>query len=537
MPPSSPESSVIKTYLGYLLKLPWKKRSKLKIDITVAKETLDRDHHALQDIKDRILEFLAVQKRVNNTNPSILCFIGPPGVGKTSLARSIAKATGREFVKVSLGGVRDEAEIRGHRKTYIGAMPGKIISNVLKSKVKNPVFLLDEIDKMGNDFRGDPSSALLEVLDPEQNKTFDDHYLEVGFDLSEVLFITTANSFNIPKPLLDRMEVIQVSGYSDHEKYHIAKNYLIPKQKKMHGITESKFSISVNSIYEIIRNYTKESGVRGLERMIAKICRKFVYEIDLTSNKKIANKTDKKNIDGFTVNQKKLETYLGPRLYKVQTDVGKTIVGQVTGLAWTEHGGEILRIEAITSPGKGITQYTGSLGKVMKESIDTALSIAKKQLPKFNKDITNDYFSKTDFHVHVPEGAIPKDGPSAGLGMTTALFSAILNIPVFSSVAMTGEVTLSGSILAIGGLREKLLAAQRSNIKKILIPMENLPQLDQIPREIKDSLEIVPLEWLEESFEHTFDLTNKRIKQITQKVLLFRNQQFKDMPVGKHSHH
>lgn len=527
MPPSSPEASVIKSYLGYLLKLPWKKRSKIQIDINNAKEILDRDHHALNDIKDRILEFLAVQKRVKNTGTSILCLIGPPGVGKTSLARSIAVATKREFVKMSLGGVRDEAEIRGHRKTYIGAMPGKIITNILKAKVKNPVFLLDEIDKTGNDFRGDPSSALLEVLDPEQNSSFTDHYLEVGFDLSEVLFITTANTLNIPKPLLDRLEVIHVSGYTDHEKYHIAQNHLIQKQIKLHGITESKFAINKDSTYEMIRYYTRESGVRSLERIISKICRKFVFHID-------SKETNEKNKDGFVINQKKVEAYLGPRLFRYQTDVNRAIVGQVTGLAWTEHGGEILQIEAITSPGKGATQYTGSLGTVMKESIDAALSIVKKHAPTFNKKITANYFSKQDFHVHVPEGAIPKDGPSAGLGMTIALFSTILDIPVYSSVAMTGEVTLSGQILPIGGLREKLLAAQRANIKKVLIPLDNCPQLDEVPNEIKQSLTIVPVEWLEESFSHLFDITSKQIKQIENKVVTYRSEQSKPMPTHKH---
>ncbi|MDI9347230.1 MAG: endopeptidase La [Methylacidiphilales bacterium] len=517
---SSPEASVVKTYLHHLIQLPWQLRSKLSNDLNKAKRILDSEHYALVELKTRVLEYLAVQKRTNKTAGSILCFVGPPGVGKTSLARSIALATNREFIKFSVGGVRDESEIRGHRRTYIGSMPGRIIQNLIKVKVKNPVILIDEIDKMGSDFRGDPASALLEVLDPEQNSQFVDHYTEVSFDLSEVLFITTANTLDMPKPLLDRLEIIHLYGYSDHEKFHIANNHLIPKQQKLHGIQANELELHQEVIYEIIQFYTRESGVRQLERSIAKISRKHVFEHqnDVSLRDELKDKIKK------TLLKSDVKKYLGVRKYRYQFDKPNSIIGQVTGLAWTEFGGDILHIEATTIFGRGGTRYTGSLGNVMKESIDTALTIIKRHIHDFDKTIPLHYFNEHDFHVHVPEGAIPKDGPSAGLGMTVALFSAVLNIPVYSDVAMTGEVTLRGSILPIGGLREKLLAAQRAKIKKVLIPAENAHQLEDIPDDIKSGLDIIPLQWFEDSFIHLFNTEGKKIKILTNKAADYRNE-------------
>lgn len=484
MGPMSAEAGVIRNYLDWLLVLPWQKKDKLQTDLAEAKRILDEDHYGLDNVKERILEFLAVQKRTNSVKGSILCLVGPPGVGKTSLGQSIARATGRRFVRASLGGMRDEAEIRGHRRTYIGSMPGKIIQNMKKAKTINPLFLLDEIDKLGNDYRGDPSSALLEVLDPEQNTTFNDHYLEVDYDLSHVMFITTANTLKMPRPLLDRMEIIQLSGYTEREKVEIAKRHLIPKQLKTAGLKPEELSISDDALLDMIRRYTRESGVRNLEREIANIARKVVKEIQLD------------NLKSVSITLKNLKKYAGIPKYTFGVAEEEDQVGTTTGLAWTEVGGEILSIEAVIMPGKGNTLLTGQLGDVMKESIEAARSFVRAHHAQFG--IATEMFEKNDLHVHVPEGATPKDGPSAGIAMMTSLVSAMTGIPVRKNVAMTGEITLRGHVLPIGGLKEKLLAALRAGIKTVIIPEENKKDLEEIPDEVKDNIRIVPVSRAEE---------------------------------------
>jgi ATP-dependent Lon protease len=484
----SAEATVVRNYVDWLLKAPWKKRSKVLRDLNRAEEVLEEDHYGLEKVKERILEYLAVQQRVKRLKGPILCLVGPPGVGKTSLGQSIARSTNRKFVRMSLGGVRDEAEIRGHRRTYIGSMPGKIIQNLAKTTVRNPLFLLDEVDKMAMDFRGDPSSALLEVLDPEQNSTFADHYLEVDFDLSDVMFVCTANSLNIPAPLLDRMEVIRIPGYTEDEKLNIAIRYLIPKQMKENGLKEEELSITRPAVLDIIQHYTRESGVRNLEREVSKICRKVVKSLLLKPRDKAVK-----------VTPKNMEKYLGVRRYRYGKAEDNDQVGQVTGLAWTEVGGELLTIEGAVVPGKGKLTHTGQLGDVMTESIQAAMTVVRSRSGFLGID--PDFHQKLDVHVHVPEGATPKDGPSAGVGMCTALVSALTDIPVKSAVAMTGEITLRGEVLPIGGLKEKLLAAHRGGIGTVLIPQENEKDLAEIPKNIKDKLEIVPVKWIDEVLE------------------------------------
>jgi ATP-dependent Lon protease len=491
MPSMSAEATVVRNYLEALIGVPWKKRSKVNQDIAQAELVLDADHYGLKEVKERILEYLAVQQRVRKLKGPILCLVGPPGVGKTSLGQSIANATGRKFVRISLGGVRDEAEIRGHRRTYIGAMPGKIIQKMVKVKVRNPLFMLDEVDKMAMDFRGDPASALLEVLDPEQNNKFSDHYLEVDYDLSDVMFIATANSLNIPAPLLDRMEVIRLAGYTEDEKYHIAKKYLIPRQMKANGLFENELTISEAAIREIIRNYTREAGVRNLERELSKLCRKVVKEA--------AKKKATTPFKTYHITHQNLEKYLGVHRYRFGLSGVKDEVGQVTGLAWTEVGGELLRIEAQVVGGKGKSLYTGSLGTVMQESINAAMTVVRSRIDMFGLD--DKFFQEHDFHIHVPEGATPKDGPSAGVGMCTVLVSAITKLPVRADVAMTGEITLRGEVLPIGGLKEKLLAALRGGIKDVIIPEENRKDLKEIPKEVTDNLKIHPVRWIDEVLE------------------------------------
>ena len=485
MSPMSAEATVVRNYIDTLLGVPWKKRSKIRLDIKAAEDVLEADHYGLEKVKERILEYLAVQQRVRKLKGPILCLVGPPGVGKTSLGHSIARATNRKFSRMSLGGVRDEAEIRGHRRTYIGALPGKIIQNLSKVGTRNPLFLLDEIDKMAMDFRGDPASALLEVLDPEQNHTFNDHYLEVDFDLSETMFVATANTHNIPPALLDRMEVIRLSGYTEDEKVHIAQRYLVPKQMKNNGVKEKELVIREAAIRDIVRYFTREAGVRSLEREISKICRKVVKDILL---KKLGKKV--------TVTPSTLEKYLGVKRFRYGKADERDQVGQVTGLAWTEVGGELLRIESALIPGKGKFTYTGQLGDVMQESIQAAMTVVRSRTDALN--IEADFHQKYDIHVHVPEGATPKDGPSAGVAMCTALVSALTKIPVKATVAMTGEITLRGEVLPIGGLKEKLLAAHRGGIETVLIPQENERDLAEIPRNIKQNLQIIPVRWIDE---------------------------------------
>ena len=485
MSPMSAEASVVRGYIDWMLNIPWKKKSKIRTDLGKASEVLEEDHYGLEEVKERILEYLAVQKRVKKLKGPVLCLVGPPGVGKTSLGESIARATNRKFVRMSLGGVRDEAEIRGHRRTYIGSMPGRIIQKLSKSEVKNPLFLLDEIDKMGMDFRGDPASALLEVLDPEQNHTFNDHYLEVDYDLSDIMFVCTANSMNIPPALLDRMEIITLPGYTEDEKVNIASKYLIEKQKKNNGITEKELSISKNSIKDLIRYFTREAGVRSLEREIAKICRKVV--------KKNADSKKSKNI---SIKPNNLEDYCGVRKFEYGEAEEKDRIGQVTGLAWTQVGGELLTIEASSFAGKGKIIKTGSLGDVMQESIQAALSVVRSRSETLGIDPK--FYEDQDIHIHVPEGATPKDGPSAGAAMCTAVTSILSQIPVRSDVAMTGEITLRGEVLKIGGLKEKLLAARRGGIKVVLIPEGNVRDLKEIPDNIKSELEIKPVRWIDE---------------------------------------
>ncbi len=492
MAPMSAEATVVRNYIDWLVSVPWRKRGKVSQDIVKAEDILEEDHYGLVKVKERILEYLAVQQRVKKMKGPILCLVGPPGVGKTSLGRSIARATNRKFVRMSLGGVRDEAEVRGHRRTYIGSMPGKIIQSMSKAGRKNPLFLLDEIDKMAMDFRGDPASALLEVLDPEQNNSFNDHYLEVDYDLSEVMFVTTANSLNIPAPLLDRMEVIRLSGYTEQEKINIAKRYLIPKQLERNGLKEGELSIRDSTIRDIIRYYTRESGVRNLEREIANICRKVVKQI-------LLKPTGKNTI----MTPKKLEQFLGVRRFRYGKAEEENRIGQVTGLAWTEIGGELLTIETAIVDGKGKIARTGKLGDVMQESIEAAMTVVRSRSRIFGIDI--DFYKEHDFHIHVPEGATPKDGPSAGVGMCTALVSALCGIPVRSSVAMTGEITLRGEILPIGGLKEKLLAALRGGIETVLIPYENSGELKEIPKNIKQNLDIRPVRWIDEVLEFALE--------------------------------
>jgi ATP-dependent Lon protease len=489
MSPMSAEATVVRNYIDWLIQVPWKKRSKVRKDLAAAEQILEEDHYGLEKVKERILEYLAVQQRIKKIKGPILCLVGPPGVGKTSLGRSIARATNRKFVRMSLGGVRDEAEIRGHRRTYIGSLPGKIVQNMSKVKTKNPLFMLDEVDKMSMDFRGDPSSALLEVLDPEQNNTFVDHYLEVDYDLSEVMFITTANTLNIPPPLLDRMEVIRLSGYTEDEKINIAIKYLVLKQRKNNGLKEEEVSISKAALYDIVRYYTREAGVRGLEREISKTFRKVAKELLLDKSK-----------SKVSISPRNLGKYLGVRRYRYGKVEDTNRIGQVTGLAWTEVGGELLTIESVILSGKGKQIYTGKLGDVMQESIQAALSVVRSRAENLAID-PQEFFQSHDFHVHVPEGATPKDGPSAGIAMCTALLSAITGNAVRSDVAMTGEITLRGEVLPIGGLKEKLLAAHRGGIKTVIIPDENKKDLVEIPKNIKDKIDIRPVRWIDEVLE------------------------------------
>ncbi|ACL72029.1 endopeptidase La [Thioalkalivibrio sulfidiphilus] len=488
MSPMSAEATVVRNYIDWLVSVPWKKKSKVRNDIAEAQRVLDEDHYGLEKVKERILEYLAVQQRVKKLKGPILCLVGPPGVGKTSLGRSIARATNRKFTRMSLGGVRDEAEIRGHRRTYIGSLPGKIVQNLSKVGTRNPLFLLDEIDKMAMDFRGDPASALLEVLDPEQNLNFNDHYLEVDFDLSDVMFVATANSMNIPGPLLDRMEVIRLPGYTEDEKTSIAMNYLVPKQTRNNGLSEDELSISEAAIRDIVRYYTREAGVRNLEREISKVCRKVVKTHLLKASER---KT--------SITPKNLDKYLGVRRFRYGMAEEKDQVGQVTGLAWTEVGGELLTIESAVVPGKGKIQHTGKLGDVMQESIQAALTVVRSRAGVLG--ISEDFHEKKDIHIHVPEGATPKDGPSAGIGMCTALVSALTGIPVRANVAMTGEITLRGEVLPIGGLKEKLLAAHRGGITTVVIPEENEKDLVDIPKNIKSRLDIRPVRWIDQVLE------------------------------------
>ena len=499
MPPMSAESTVVRNYIDTLLELPWKKKSRVSKDIAKADLVLNADHYGLEKVKERILEYLAVQKRMDKLKGPILCLVGPPGVGKTSLGESIAKATGRQYVRMALGGVRDESEIRGHRRTYIGSMPGKILQNMAKAGVKNPLFLLDEIDKLGSDFRGDPASALLEVLDPEQNNKFADHYAEVDYDLSDVMFIATSNSLNIPTPLLDRMEIIRLSGYTEDEKINIAMQYLMPKQMKRNGVKEGELVVEESAVRDIIRYYTREAGVRSLDREIAKICRKVVMQITLNEDKKRSSetkKTSKAKPKAIKVNEKNLHDYLGVRRFDYGVAESENRIGQVTGLAWTEVGGELLTVEAVALPGKGVIQCTGQLGDVMKESVSAAWSVVRSRAESVG--LAPDFYEKKDIHVHVPEGATPKDGPSAGIAMTLAMVSAFTKIPVRADVAMTGEITLRGEVLPIGGLKEKLLAALRGGIKHVLIPKDNVKDLEEIPENVKTGLTIHPVKWIDE---------------------------------------
>ena len=492
MSPMSAEATVVRNFIEALIALPWRKRTRISKDLAAAGKILDADHWGLEKVKERIIEYLAVQQRVDRLKAPILCLVGPPGVGKTSLGQSIARATGRKFVRMSLGGVRDEAEIRGHRRTYIGSMPGKILQNMSKIGVRNPLFLLDEVDKMGQDFRGDPSSALLEVLDPEQNSTFVDHYVEVEYDLSEVMFVATANTLNIPAPLLDRMEVIRLSGYTEDEKVNIAQRYLLPKQMKNNGLKVTELTVAESALRDIVRYYTREAGVRSLERDISKICRKVVKTL-------LLRKTQGK----VAVSARNLDKFLGVRRFNFGVAERENQVGQVTGLAWTEVGGELLTIESVVLPGKGKTTTTGKLGEVMQESVQAALSVVRKRAQSLGID--HDFYQKSDIHIHLPEGAIPKDGPSAGIGICTALVSVLTGIPVCCDVAMTGEITLRGEVLPIGGLKEKLLAAVRGGLARVLIPEENVRDLAEIPDNIKNKLEIIPVRWIDQVLEHALE--------------------------------
>jgi ATP-dependent Lon protease len=500
MSPMSAEATVVRNYIDWLVNVPWKKRSKVRHDLAAARDILEADHYGLDKVKERILEYLAVQQRVKKLKGSVLCLVGPPGVGKTSLGRSIARATNRKFVRMSLGGVRDEAEIRGHRRTYIGSLPGKILQNMGKVGVRNPLFLLDEVDKMAMDFRGDPASALLEVLDPEQNHAFNDHYLEVDYDLSDVMFITTANTLNIPSPLLDRMEVIRIPGYTEDEKLNIAVRYLVPKQVQANGLKDQEISISDGALLDIIRYYTREAGVRNLEREVAKIARKVVKELLLTKARK-----------RVTVTSRNLEKYLGVRRFRYGRAEEQDQVGHVTGLAWTEVGGELLTIESAVVPGKGKLLITGQIGDVMQESVQAAMTVVRSRAALLG--IEADFYQQYDFHIHVPEGAIPKDGPSAGIGMCTALVSALTRIPARADVAMTGEITLRGEVLPIGGLKEKLLAAHRGGVKRVLIPAENKRDLPEIPKNVLQDVEIRPVQWIDQVLEVALQHTPKPLPE------------------------
>lgn len=523
MSPMSAESAVSRNYLEWMLALPWKERSKLTVSLAEAEKILEAEHYGLKEVKERILEYIAVNKRVKKLKGPILCLVGPPGVGKTSLGQSIAKATGREFVRMSLGGIRDEAEIRGHRRTYIGAMPGKILQKISKTDVCNPFFLLDEIDKMAMDFRGDPASALLEVLDPEQNHSFNDHYLEVDYDLSDVMFVATANSLEIPPALRDRMEIIRIPGYTEDEKIHIALRHLIPKQIEANGLMANEVDLPAETVRYIVQHYTREAGVRNLEREISKILRKVVKEILLKEKKK--TKSTAAQAKTIKIEIAHLEQYLGVRRYRHDMAAERDQIGQVKGLAWTEVGGELLEIEAVTVAGKGKTTYTGQLGGVMQESIQAALTVVRSRAPLFN--IPKNYFDKHDIHIHVPEGATPKDGPSAGITMCTALVSVITQTPVRSSFAMTGEITLRGEVLAVGGIKEKLLAAHRGGIKNVIIPEENVKDLKEIPDNIKKDLDIKPVRWIDEvlsyalnGLSHNGGMGHKNKKKKNKKLLI-----------------
>jgi ATP-dependent Lon protease len=489
MPPMSAEATVVRHYLDWMLSVPWKKRNRIEYNLQKAEQVLDKDHYGLEKVKERIIEYLAVQQRVKRLKGPILCLVGPPGVGKTSLGQSIANATGRTFIRIALGGVRDEAEIRGHRRTYIGSMPGKIIQKLCKAGVKNPLIMLDEVDKMAMDFRGDPASALLEVLDPEQNHTFGDHYLEVNYDLSDVMFIATANSLEIPAPLLDRMEVIRLAGYTDDEKVHIAQSYLIPKQRVLNGLKTDEIEFTHGAIQEIIRHYTREAGVRNLDRDVASVCRKVVKGLQTS-----------KRIKKISVTKSNLEKFLGVKKFMYGLAEANDQIGQVTGLAWTSVGGELLTIEATMMPGKGKTLHTGHLGEVMQESIHAAMTVVRSRINRYH--LPEHFYEKNDFHIHVPEGATPKDGPSAGIAMCTVLMSVIAQIPVRAAVAMTGEITLRGQVLPIGGLKEKLLAAHRGGIKEVLIPEENKKDLVDIPENILKKLTIHPVKTIEQVFTY-----------------------------------
>ncbi|MEY4598099.1 MAG: hypothetical protein RLZZ445_896 [Pseudomonadota bacterium] len=488
MSPMSAEATVVRNYIDALIGLPWRKKSKISTDLKLAEKVLDEDHYGLEKIKERIVEYLAVQQRVDKLKAPILCLVGAPGVGKTSLGQSIARATNRKFIRMSLGGVRDEAEIRGHRRTYIGSMPGKILQNMAKVGVRNPLFLLDEVDKMGMDFRGDPASALLEVLDPEQNNTFVDHYVEVEYDLSDVMFVATANTLNIPPALLDRMEIIRLSGYTEDEKIHIAENHLLPKTMQNHGLKSDELVVSDSALRDIVRYYTREAGVRSLDREVSKICRKVVKEL-------VSGGKERK----ITVNARNLDKYLGVRRYSFGIAEKENQIGQVNGLAWTEVGGELLSIEAATMVGKGKMTTTGKLGEVMQESVQAAMSVVRARSQRLG--IHPDFYQKNDIHIHLPEGATPKDGPSAGIGLCTAMVSVLTGIPVRADVAMTGEITLRGEVLPIGGLKEKLLAAHRGGIKTVLIPEENVKDLKEIPDNVKNKLDIHPVKWIDQVLE------------------------------------
>jgi ATP-dependent Lon protease len=521
MSPMSAEATVVRNYIDWLVQVPWKKKSKVRHDLALAEQVLEEDHYGLDKVKERILEYLAVQQRVKKLKGPILCLVGPPGVGKTSLGQSIARATNRKFIRMALGGVRDEAEIRGHRRTYIGSMPGKIIQNLAKVETKNPLFLLDEIDKMASDFRGDPASALLEVLDPEQNHTFSDHYMEVDYDLSDVMFIATSNSMNIPGPLLDRMEVIRIPGYTEDEKLNIAKRYLVPKEQKANGLSPEELEVTDAALIDVIRYYTREAGVRSLQREIAKICRKVVKELLLKGGK-----------GKVVVSEEALEELLGVRRFRYGLAEENDQVGQVTGLAWTEVGGELLSIETAVVPGKGKHAITGQLGDVMKESIQAAMSVVRNRAAALG--IKPDFYENKDIHIHVPEGAIPKDGPSAGIGMCTALVSALTGIAVRADVAMTGEITLRGAVLPIGGLKEKLLAAHRGGIKTVIIPEENRRDLEEVPDNIKENLEIHPVKWIDEVLE--LALTHKPKPLTEEELMELVNQKESDKPNSIHTH-
>ena len=531
MSPMSAEASVVRNYIETLVSLPWKKKTKIGKNLVAAEKILDEDHYGLEKVKERIVEYLAVQQRVDKLKAPILCLVGPPGVGKTSLAQSIAKAINRKYVRMALGGVRDESEIRGHRRTYIGSMPGKILQSMAKVGVKNPLFLLDEVDKMGQDMRGDPSSALLEVLDPEQNHTFVDHYVEVEYDLSDVMFVATSNSLNIPDALLDRMEIIRLAGYTEDEKLNIAMRYLVPKQMKANGLKGTELEISEEAVREIIQFYTREAGVRSLDREISKICRKVVKDLLVKASDK-AKKV--KTVKRIEVNSENLETYLGVKRFDFGLAAKENQIGQVTGLAWTQVGGDLLTIESVSMPGKGKTITTGKLGDVMQESIQAAMSVVRSRAKRLG--IPEDFYEKNDIHIHFPEGATPKDGPSAGIGITTALVSVLTNIPVRADVAMTGEITLRGEVLPIGGLKEKLLAAHRGGIKIVLIPDQNVKDLAEIPENVKNCLDIRPVKWIEEVLESALDRMPQAVEE-TQISVADVAKETKEVDAGKITKH